>query len=494
MCAAVTVRLATVSCRAPPSLPARAVALLALVALAPCFRRRPRRPARDGSALHNRLSPAAGAYVIDLATEEGPLQPPRQPRAGARLQREALYDRGPRCCASAPRARWRRRYEARSAPRSTQTGVLRGEPLPRGRRRPRRSATPGSEHLQPTNSSLAASRSIDGAVIGDEVASFDTLRGGPRTPPIARTATSAAGSPALAWRHGRAAGRRPRQGRGDQARRAAQGARGRSTKAQATRREAQQRSAGWRSRHRGRARWPRSPSPTIATLIAGQTTLPSENFYAEMLVKALGALLAPAAPPQRGPSPSPRAAGRLRQLHPELAELRLRPLAGQPTRPRAKSSACWSAWLARTTPRPGRRRCPSPAAPGRCATACADRRRRTVRRQDRHADRRQRAVGLLHEHRRRAHRVLVHREQGLQLLRQEGRRPDGLGDSAPGVAAATRPLAPRARAGAGGRPSEAGPMPSWWVRSRCTGVAAMCPEATATRSVPGSSCQPGSAP
>jgi serine-type D-Ala-D-Ala carboxypeptidase/endopeptidase (penicillin-binding protein 4) len=128
----------------------------------------------------------------------------------------------------------------------------------------------------------AGVRKIAGGVVGDESA-FDTLRGGPDS---AYRPDSDLGGwlTALSWRHGRAGATGPA--------RAAAGELARLLKARGVKYERRARAGRLSAVSGGGVSADAEPlatlrSPSIGALIA-MTNVPSENFYAEMLTKALG--------------------------------------------------------------------------------------------------------------------------------------------------------------------------------------------------------------
>jgi D-alanyl-D-alanine carboxypeptidase/D-alanyl-D-alanine-endopeptidase (penicillin-binding protein 4) len=259
------------------------VALLALTALVPAARAVDRAGLRSTlTTLHHRLGPAAGAYVVDLGTGEV-LFRHRESLALAPASNEKLFTTAAallRFGASGTLA------TTLQAPPSTEIdadGVLRGDVYLVGGGDP----TLGDAGLQALADQLVARGvvRIDGGVVGDE-SLFDTLRGGPDS--AYRPDGDLGGwLTALSWRHGRAGTAGPAKGAAIKlaallkARKVEYERKPRAGKLSAV-------SGGGVAAADDAEPLASFTSPTIATLIA-QTNIPSENFYAEMLVKALGA-------------------------------------------------------------------------------------------------------------------------------------------------------------------------------------------------------------
>ncbi len=258
------------------------VALLALVALVPTARAVDRAGLRSTlTTLHNRLGPAAGAYVVDLATGEV-LFSHRDSLALAPASNEKLFTTAAALLRFGASGTLTTTLQAAPGTEIDADGVLRGDVYLVGGGDP----TLGDAGLQTLADQLVARgvERIDGGVIGDE-SLFDTLRGGPDS--AYRPDGDLGGwLTALSWRHGRAGAAGPAKGAASKfaallkAREVTYERKPRAGKLSAL-------SGG------GVAATDAEPlatltSPTIATLIA-QTNIPSENFYAEMLVKALGA-------------------------------------------------------------------------------------------------------------------------------------------------------------------------------------------------------------
>jgi D-alanyl-D-alanine carboxypeptidase/D-alanyl-D-alanine-endopeptidase (penicillin-binding protein 4) len=227
--------------------------------------------------LHARLGRAAGAYVVDLTTG-APLFAHRENLALAPASNEKLFVTASTLLRFGPTATLA--TELRPEPGATidAGGVLRGDLYLVGGGDPTL-GDPGLETLADQLAGDGITR-VDGAVVGDE-SLFDTLRGGPDS--AYRPDGDLGGwLSALSWRHGRATPGGP-------------------ARAAATRLAALLKQRGIRYDRRPRAgtvpvgptaagadALATLPSPTMRDLIA-DTNIPSENFYAEMLVKALGA-------------------------------------------------------------------------------------------------------------------------------------------------------------------------------------------------------------
>jgi serine-type D-Ala-D-Ala carboxypeptidase/endopeptidase (penicillin-binding protein 4) len=232
------------------------------------------------SKLHNRLGASAGAYVVDL-TDGSVLYSHRDALALAPASNEKLFVTSAALMKFGPAGTLTTSLEATPGASVDDDGVLHGDVYLVGGGDP----TLGDAGLSALADQLAAGgvTKIDGAVIGDESA-FDTLRGGPDS---AYRPDSDLGGwlTALSWRHGRAGSTGP--------------ARAAATKL----------AAMLKARKLTYTKKPRAgslsavagggvaanPEP-LATLNSPQvrsliqlTNVPSENFYAEMLVKALGA-------------------------------------------------------------------------------------------------------------------------------------------------------------------------------------------------------------
>jgi len=258
------------------------VALLALTALVPAARAVDRAGLRSTlTTLHNRLGPAAGGYVVDLATGEV-LYRHRENLALAPASNEKLFTTAAALLRFGASATLPTTLQAAPGTTIDGNGVLRGDVYLVGGGDP----TLGDAGLQALADQLVARGvvRIDGGVIGDE-SLFDTLRGGPDS--AYRPDGDLGGwLTALSWRHGRAGAAGPAKGAAT--RLAA------LLKARKVKYERKPRAGKLSAVSEGGVAATDAeplaslPSPTIANLIA-QTNIPSENFYAEMLVKALGA-------------------------------------------------------------------------------------------------------------------------------------------------------------------------------------------------------------
>ena len=230
------------------------VALLALTALVPAARAVDRAGLRSTlTTLHNRLGPAAGAYVVDLTTGDV-LFSHRDSLALAPASNEKLFATAAALLRFGASGTLPTTLQAAPGTEIDADGVLRGDLYLVGGGDP----TLGDAGLQALADQLVTRGvvRIDGGVIGDE-SLFDTLRGGPDS--AYRPDGDLGGwLTALSWRHGRAGAAGPREGRRDQARRAAQGPQG-HLRAQAARREAQRGRAGAASPRPTPSPWPRSP-------------------------------------------------------------------------------------------------------------------------------------------------------------------------------------------------------------------------------------------
>ncbi|MCW2995022.1 MAG: hypothetical protein JWQ18_2517 [Conexibacter sp.] len=257
------------------------VTLLALALAVPAAQAVDRAGLRSTlTTLHDRLGPAAGAYVVDLASGDV-LYRHRDSLALAPASNEKLFTTSTALLRFGVTGTLPTTLEAAGGTEIDADGVLRGDLYLVGGGDP----TLGDDGLAALADQLVARgvTRIDGGVVGDE-SLFDTLRGGPDS---AYKPDGDLGGwlTALSWRHGRAGAAGP--------------ARGAATKLAAL----------LKARKVKYSRKPRAgrlsavagggvaadaeplatlASPTIGSLIA-QTNVPSENFYAEMLVKALGA-------------------------------------------------------------------------------------------------------------------------------------------------------------------------------------------------------------
>jgi D-alanyl-D-alanine carboxypeptidase/D-alanyl-D-alanine-endopeptidase (penicillin-binding protein 4) len=264
--------------RLPPLLLALLVALLALL---PASAQALDRAALRSSlgTLAGRMGASAGAYVVDLGTGE-PLFARNENLALAPASNEKLFTTSTALLRFGPAGTLN--TELRPGPGATvdPDGVLTGDLYLVGGGDP----TLGDAGLGVLADQLVADgvTDVDGAVIGDE-SFFDTLRGGPDS--AYRPDYDLGGwLSALSYGHGRAGGGGPTG----------------PARAAATRL-----AALLKARKVSYERKPRAgtlaasqaasadalatlPSPPMRDLIAA-TNIPSENFYAEMLLKALGA-------------------------------------------------------------------------------------------------------------------------------------------------------------------------------------------------------------
>jgi D-alanyl-D-alanine carboxypeptidase/D-alanyl-D-alanine-endopeptidase (penicillin-binding protein 4) len=266
----------------------RSAVLLALVALlALAFAAAPAAHAVDRAGLrstlaklHNRLGSSAGAYVVDLG-DGSVLYRHRETLALAPASNEKLFVTSTALLRFGATGTLATALAAAPGVAVDDAGVLRGDLYLVGGGDP----TLGDAGLAALADQLVQDgvTRIDGAIIGDESA-FDTLRGGPGS--AFRPDGDLGGwLTALSWRHGRAGAAGP--------------ARAAATKLASL----------LKARHVAYARKARAgrlatvagggvaadaqplatiASPAMGTLIA-MTNTPSENFYAEMLTKALGA-------------------------------------------------------------------------------------------------------------------------------------------------------------------------------------------------------------
>jgi serine-type D-Ala-D-Ala carboxypeptidase/endopeptidase (penicillin-binding protein 4) len=257
------------------------VALLALAAAVPAAQAVDRAGLRSTlTTLHNRLGPAAGAYVVDLASGEV-LFSHRDSLALAPASNEKLFTTSAALLRFGGSGTLATTLQTAPDTELGADGVLRGDVYLVGGGDP----TLGDAGLDALADQLVARgvTRIDGGVVGDE-SRFDTLRGGPDS--AYRPDGDLGGwLTALSWRHGRAGKAGPAKGAA--IRFAA------LLKARKVKYERKPRAGSLGTAAAGGvavAAEPLAtlPSPTIGSLIA-QTNIPSENFYAEMLLKALGA-------------------------------------------------------------------------------------------------------------------------------------------------------------------------------------------------------------
>jgi D-alanyl-D-alanine carboxypeptidase/D-alanyl-D-alanine-endopeptidase (penicillin-binding protein 4) len=269
-----------VRCRSLPLL--TLVVLLALAVLSPAAAQAVDRAGLRAtlSTLHGRLGSAAGAYVVDLA-DGSVLYAHRDSLALAPASNEKLFVTATALLRFGASGTLTTSLATAPGTEVDPDGVLRGDLYLVGGGDP----TLGDSGLAALADQLAAAgvTRIDGAVIGDE-SRFDTLRGGPDS---AYRPDSDLGGwlTALSWRHGRAGATGPA--------RAAATELAALLKARKIVYERKPRAGRLAAVAGGGVAADAQPlatlaSPTIGNLIA-MTNVPSENFYAEMLAKALGA-------------------------------------------------------------------------------------------------------------------------------------------------------------------------------------------------------------
>jgi D-alanyl-D-alanine carboxypeptidase/D-alanyl-D-alanine-endopeptidase (penicillin-binding protein 4) len=257
------------------------VALLALTVAAPAARAVDRVGLRATlTTLHHRLGPAAGAYVVDLTGGEV-LYSHRENLALAPASNEKLFTTAAALLRFGGSGTLPTTLQSTPGAGIDADGVLRGDIYLVGGGDP----TLGDAGLQALADQLVAHGvvRIDGGVIGDE-SLFDTLRGGPDSG-YRPDGDLGGWLTALSWRHGRAGAAGPAKGAATKL--------AALLKARKITYERKPRAGKLRPAAGGGVAAAAEPlatvsSPAIAALIA-QTNIPSENFYAEMLVKALGA-------------------------------------------------------------------------------------------------------------------------------------------------------------------------------------------------------------
>ena len=257
------------------------VVLLAPALLAPAAQAVDRAGLRATlTTLHSRMGPAAGAYVVDLA-DGSVLFAHRDSLALAPASNEKLFVTATALLRFGASSTLTTSLAAAPGVAVDDEGVLRGDLYLVGGGDP----TLGDAGLSALADQLADQgvTRVDGAVIGDESA-FDTLRGGPDS---AYRPDSDLGGwlTALSWRHGRAGATGPA--------RAAATRLAALLKARSIPYERKPRAGRLSRVAGGGVAADAEPlatlaSPAVGSLIA-QTNVPSENFYAEMLAKALGA-------------------------------------------------------------------------------------------------------------------------------------------------------------------------------------------------------------
>lgn len=229
--------------------------------------------------LHNRLGSAAGAYVVDEASGTV-LFSSRPTLALAPASNEKLFTTATALLRFGPTDTLQTVVATAPGVEVDAKGALDGDLYLVGGGDP----TLGDAGLKTLADAVVAAgvEKIDGGVIGDESA-FDTLRGGPDS---AYKPDGDLGGwlTALSWRHGRAGSTGPA--------RAAAAELARLLKARGVKYERKARAGRLSAVSGGGVSADAEPlatlkSPPIGSLIA-LTNVPSENFYAEMLVKALG--------------------------------------------------------------------------------------------------------------------------------------------------------------------------------------------------------------
>lgn len=264
--------------RLPPLL-ALLAALLVLVAAPAQALDRPTLRATL-TKLHGRLGGAAGAYVVDLSTGQ-PLFAARENLALAPASNEKLFTTATALLRFGATGTLTTELRPGPGAQIDATGVLRGDLYLVGGGDP----TLNDAGLGALADQLAADgvTRVAGAIIGDE-SFFDTLRGGPDS--AYRPDYDLGGwLSALSWDHGRAGGGGPAGPA-----RAAAARLGALLKQRAITYDRRPR-AGTLTEPAGAAAvsaLATLPSPAMGQLITA-TNVPSENYYAEMLVKALGA-------------------------------------------------------------------------------------------------------------------------------------------------------------------------------------------------------------
>ena len=265
--------------RRRPVLPAALVALVfVLVGAAPASAVDRAGLRTTLAKLHARLGSSAGAYVVDLGTEQ-PLYAHRENLALAPASNEKLFVTAAALLRFGADGTLTTTLEPAPGATIDADGVLHGDLYLVGGGDPTL-GDPGLEDLARQLADAGITR-IDGAIRGDE-SFFDALRGGPDSG--WRPDYDLGGwLSALAWRHGRATPGGP-------------------ALAAATRLAALVKAddityalkprTGTLTVPFGAAQAPQPlatlSSPPMRSLIAA-TNVPSENFYAEMLAKALGA-------------------------------------------------------------------------------------------------------------------------------------------------------------------------------------------------------------
>jgi D-alanyl-D-alanine carboxypeptidase/D-alanyl-D-alanine-endopeptidase (penicillin-binding protein 4) len=232
------------------------------------------------STLHNRLGAYAGAYVVDM-DDGSVLYAHRDSLALAPASNEKLFTTSAALLKFGPAGTLTTSIEAAPGVSVDTDGVLRGDVYLVGGGDP----TLGDVGLAKLADQLVASgvTRIDGAVIGDESA-FDTLRGEPDSG-YRPDGDLGGWLTALSWRHGHAGAAGPA--------RAAAAKFASMLKARKVKYMKKPRAGRLGAVAGGGVAADPEPlatldSPQIRSLIQ-LTNVPSENFYAEMLIKALGA-------------------------------------------------------------------------------------------------------------------------------------------------------------------------------------------------------------
>jgi D-alanyl-D-alanine carboxypeptidase/D-alanyl-D-alanine-endopeptidase (penicillin-binding protein 4) len=230
--------------------------------------------------LQPRLGTSAAAYVVDLASGE-PIYAHREDLALAPASNEKLFVTATALLRFGVGGTLA--TTLRSAPGVTvdADGALRGDLYLVGGGDPTL-GDPGLTSLADQLAQAGVTR-ITGGVIGDE-SLFDTLRGGPDS---AYRPDSDLGGwlSALAWRHGRSGAGSPARAAATQL---ATMLKARDITYGRKPRAGVMASTGATLAQAEATPLATVPSPTMGALVAA-TNLPSENFYAEMLAKALGA-------------------------------------------------------------------------------------------------------------------------------------------------------------------------------------------------------------
>jgi serine-type D-Ala-D-Ala carboxypeptidase/endopeptidase (penicillin-binding protein 4) len=263
----------------------RRILLLALAVLLGVLPTAAQAVSRDGlrstlNTLHNRLGTSAGAYVVDLA-DGSVLYSHRPALALAPASNEKLFVTATALLKFGGSGTLTTRVEAAPGVVPDAAGVLPGNLYLVGGGDP----TLDDAGLKSLADQVAAAgiTAIDGAVVGDE-SFFDSLRGGPDS--SYRFDGDLSGFlTGLSYNHGRASSAKRAAAKLAAYLKAAKVGYERAPKA--GRRPA---SGATEAQDETTAADPIAalPSPNVAALIQ-RTNVPSENYYAEMLTKALGA-------------------------------------------------------------------------------------------------------------------------------------------------------------------------------------------------------------